>query len=54
MPLRINQPDEYYQDLFSSLNGLVYPGGSAKLGDSGYYRAAKVLWDLAAAQQEVS
>ena len=51
---RINQPDDYYQELFNNLNGLVFPGGSAKLGDSGYYRASKVLWDLAADQPDVS
>ncbi|XP_043238866.1 gamma-glutamyl hydrolase-like isoform X2 [Amphibalanus amphitrite] len=52
VPILINQPDEYYQELFHNLNGLVFPGGSAKLGDSGYYRAAKVLWDMAAAQPD--
>ncbi|KAF0305914.1 Gamma-glutamyl hydrolase [Amphibalanus amphitrite] len=52
VPILINQPDEYYQELFNNLNGLVFPGGSAKLGDSGYYRAAKVLWDLAAGQPD--
>jgi len=52
VPIRINQPREYYSQLFNHLNGLVFPGGSAKLDNrSGYGRAARVLWDLAANNQ---
>ncbi|XP_037080797.1 LOW QUALITY PROTEIN: gamma-glutamyl hydrolase-like [Pollicipes pollicipes] len=48
VPIRINQPRSYYRQLFSGLNGLVFPGGSAKLDVSGYGRAARILWDMAA------
>ena len=35
VPILINQPDDYYQMIFSSTNGLLIPGGAQDFDDSG-------------------
>jgi len=47
VPIKINQPDEYYTSLFDSINGLLIPGGGVDLIESGYARAGTFLYHLA-------
>lgn len=47
VPVLINQPDEYYEIIFNSTNGLLIPGGAVSLDDSGYAKAGKALFDMA-------
>ncbi|KAM9827315.1 LOW QUALITY PROTEIN: gamma-glutamyl hydrolase-like [Neosynchiropus ocellatus] len=47
VPIMINRPLEEYQKLFNSINGVLFPGGSASLFSSGYQRAAKFFYNLA-------
>lgn len=35
VPVLINQEEDYYQTIFNSTNGLLIPGGSVSLSDSG-------------------
>ena len=35
VPVLINQDEEYYETIFSSTNGLVFPGGQVSLDESG-------------------
>ena len=35
VPVLINQPDEYYQMIFNSVNGLLIPGGAVDFDTSG-------------------
>ena len=35
VPVLINQPEEYYEIIFNSTNGLLIPGGAVSLDDSG-------------------
>ncbi|XP_063587250.1 gamma-glutamyl hydrolase-like [Penaeus indicus] len=47
VPILINQDDDYYRKMISSINGLVFPGGSASITQrSGYGRAGRLLYDL--------
>ncbi|XP_037780215.1 gamma-glutamyl hydrolase-like [Penaeus monodon] len=47
VPILINQDDDYYRTMISSINGLVFPGGSASITQrSGYGRAGRLLYDL--------
>ena len=39
VPVLINQPEEYYQTIFDSTNGLLIPGGDVSLVDSGTLNA---------------
>ncbi|XP_031705831.1 gamma-glutamyl hydrolase-like isoform X2 [Anarrhichthys ocellatus] len=47
VPVMINQTLEEYKKLFNSINGILYPGGSASITSSGYERAAKIFYELA-------
>lgn len=47
VPVMINQTSEDYIKLFNSINGILYPGGSASIISSGYQRAAKIFYELA-------
>eukprot|EP00090_Calanus_glacialis_P045280 TRINITY_DN8294_c0_g1_i1.p1 TRINITY_DN8294_c0_g1~~TRINITY_DN8294_c0_g1_i1.p1 ORF type:complete len:323 (-),score=87.85 TRINITY_DN8294_c0_g1_i1:89-1057(-) len=38
---------EYYQKLFSSVNGLLIPGGAVSIFDSGYAEASNIFFDMA-------
>ena len=35
VPILINQPDEYYEMIFQSINGMMIPGGVASFDNSG-------------------
>uniref|UniRef100_A0A146L944 folate gamma-glutamyl hydrolase n=1 Tax=Lygus hesperus TaxID=30085 RepID=A0A146L944_LYGHE len=49
VPVWINEDTRYYQGIISSINGLVFPGGSADLLDPTDIGAAgQILFDLAA------
>ncbi|XP_022092688.1 gamma-glutamyl hydrolase-like [Acanthaster planci] len=48
VPILINQNDSYYEEMFASLNGVLFPGGG--LNDpihSGYGKAGKAFYELA-------
>ncbi|XP_061877911.1 gamma-glutamyl hydrolase-like [Entelurus aequoreus] len=47
VPIKINQPEEEYRRLFKSINGVLYPGGSANITSSGYQRSAKAFYEMA-------
>ncbi|KAM8882079.1 gamma-glutamyl hydrolase [Synchiropus picturatus] len=47
VPIMVNRPQEEYEKLFNSINGVLFPGGSASIFSSGYQRAAKVFYNLA-------
>lgn len=49
VPIKINQPDVYYRNMFASINGLLIPGGSADLETSGYAKAGAKLYNMAIA-----
>jgi len=44
VPVKINQTDAYYERLFSSLNGILFPGGGQDLLASGYANAARFFF----------
>ncbi|KAG0719127.1 Gamma-glutamyl hydrolase [Chionoecetes opilio] len=47
VPVMINQDDDYYAMIAASLNGMIFPGGSASITDkSGYGRAGELLYRL--------
>uniref|UniRef100_A0A0P4WHR4 folate gamma-glutamyl hydrolase n=1 Tax=Scylla olivacea TaxID=85551 RepID=A0A0P4WHR4_SCYOL len=47
VPVMINQEDDYYRNIASSVNGMVFPGGSASItNSSGYGRAGELLYHL--------
>jgi len=52
VPVRIDQPDEYYDDLFKKLNGVLLPGGGQDLIASGYTKAARHFFKLAKASHK--
>ncbi|XP_074649016.1 gamma-glutamyl hydrolase-like isoform X3 [Tubulanus polymorphus] len=47
VPIKINQPMEYYEKLFSYLNGILYPGGAVDIVNSGYARIGQIFFKLA-------
>ncbi|XP_071350909.1 gamma-glutamyl hydrolase [Trachinotus anak] len=47
VPIRINLTEEEYAEIFSSINGLLLPGGDVDLQTSQYSRAAKIFYNLA-------
>ncbi|XP_015422891.1 PREDICTED: gamma-glutamyl hydrolase [Myotis davidii] len=47
VPVRPDLTDEEYVKLFHSINGVLFPGGSADLKKSGYARTAKIFYSLA-------
>lgn len=44
VPVKINQTESYYERLFQSLNGVVFPGGGQDLLKSGYANAARFFF----------
>lgn len=46
-PILINQPHDYYTNIFNAVNGVIFPGGGTSLSTSGYGKAGKILYDLA-------
>uniref|UniRef100_A0A672HX08 folate gamma-glutamyl hydrolase n=1 Tax=Salarias fasciatus TaxID=181472 RepID=A0A672HX08_SALFA len=47
VPIRINRTEEEYSKIFSSINGLLLPGGDVDLQKSLFSRAAKTFYELA-------
>ncbi|XP_054446014.1 gamma-glutamyl hydrolase [Pteronotus mesoamericanus] len=47
VPVRPDLTNEEYEKLFQSINGVLFPGGSANIRESGYARAAKTFYNLA-------
>eukprot|EP00057_Strongylocentrotus_purpuratus_P032471 XP_787753.2 PREDICTED: gamma-glutamyl hydrolase [Strongylocentrotus purpuratus] len=51
VPILVNQTDEYYGNIFKSVNGILFPGGGADIVDDvsrvGYSGAAHILYHLA-------
>ena len=46
VPVLLNKNDNYYDELYSKLNGLLLPGGIL-LKDSIYMKTGKIFWDKA-------
>ncbi|XP_072168050.1 gamma-glutamyl hydrolase-like [Diadema setosum] len=51
VPILVRQPEEYYVQIFKSVNGILFPGGSATIQGltSDYAKAASILYHLAVA-----
>jgi len=47
VPVKINQPEEYYKTIFDSTNGLLIPGGNADIHHSGFERSALFFYQMA-------
>ncbi|KAL3219016.1 hypothetical protein MRX96_031173 [Rhipicephalus microplus] len=47
VPIFVNRTKAYYERLFNSVNGVLLPGGEADLNSSGYFKATKIIFDLA-------
>lgn len=47
VPIFNNLTTADYTELFSSLNGVLFPGGGANLHSSGYFRAAEAFFQMA-------
>lgn len=47
VPIHINMSDEYYHNMFNSINGVLFPGGDANLTNSGYAIAGRKIFELA-------
>ncbi|OWF36133.1 gamma-glutamyl hydrolase-like [Mizuhopecten yessoensis] len=47
VPIRIKEPDEYYEDIFQRINGVLLPGGSIDIMTSYHAKAAKKLYNMA-------
>ncbi|KAL1422952.1 hypothetical protein MTO96_021546 [Rhipicephalus appendiculatus] len=47
VPIFVDQTKDYYKKLFNSVNGVLIPGGGVDLDNSGYLKAAKIIFDLA-------
>ncbi|CAH1792999.1 unnamed protein product [Owenia fusiformis] len=47
VPIKIGECKEYYETLFKSLNGVLFPGGNVSLIKSGYACEGKLFYELA-------
>lgn len=47
VPIRNNLTEDQLEDLFSSINGVLFPGGGADIYDSPYSRTGKIIFNLA-------
>ncbi|XP_004435789.1 PREDICTED: gamma-glutamyl hydrolase [Ceratotherium simum simum] len=47
VPIRLDLTHEEYEKLFHSINGILFPGGSADLKKSGYAQVAKIFYNFA-------
>jgi hypothetical protein len=48
LPILLDQPDEYYQEVFSQTNGILFPGGNQGIDPSDIYtEEGEILWNLA-------
>ncbi|XP_072307372.1 gamma-glutamyl hydrolase [Eucyclogobius newberryi] len=47
VPIHINKSDDEHKALFKSINGVLFPGGSVSLSQSGYAKATRLFLALA-------
>ncbi len=48
LPILLNQPDEYYKEIFEMTNGLLFPGGNQGIDPADIYtEEGELLWNLA-------
>ena len=47
VPLPLDQPDQYYLDLYDQLNGVLFPGGGVYFNDSDYTRVCNLFFEKA-------
>ncbi|XP_067673155.1 gamma-glutamyl hydrolase-like [Haliotis asinina] len=47
VPIRVRETQQYYEELFSKINGVLLPGGHGGIRTSDYSRAARIIYDLA-------
>ncbi|XP_061788415.1 gamma-glutamyl hydrolase [Nerophis lumbriciformis] len=47
VPIRVTHTEEEFAKIFSSINGLLLPGGDVDIQNSQHTRAAKILYNLA-------
>ena len=52
-PVFVYRSQQYYEDMFRQLNGLLLPGGDSQLDSDGFGAAARAFWELAHAHPEV-
>ncbi|XP_070603952.1 gamma-glutamyl hydrolase isoform X2 [Erythrolamprus reginae] len=47
VPVRLNRSNEEYDEIFRSINGILFPGGSVNLATSEFSRVAKIFYTKA-------
>lgn len=48
VPIWINQPEDYYEEIMANLNGVLFPGGATYFNQSnGYADAGRHIYDIA-------
>ncbi|CAH1794487.1 unnamed protein product [Owenia fusiformis] len=47
VPIKIDECEEYYEEIFKSINGVLFPGGGVDIVTSDFACEAKKLYDLA-------
>ncbi|KAM5281064.1 gamma-glutamyl hydrolase [Ctenodactylus gundi] len=47
VPVRLDLSNAEYEELFRSINGILFPGGGVSLVESGYAQVAKIFYNLA-------
>lgn len=47
VPLPLDQPDQYYLNLYEQLNGVLFPGGGVYFNDSDYTRVCNLFFQKA-------
>ncbi|XP_043537274.1 gamma-glutamyl hydrolase-like [Chiloscyllium plagiosum] len=47
VPVRLNLTNDEYEKIFSSINGILFPGGSSDVKTSAFAKAAKTFYNLA-------
>ncbi|KAK7491912.1 hypothetical protein BaRGS_00016931 [Batillaria attramentaria] len=46
VPVLAGEPESYYNDLFSKINGVLFPGGGVSLTESQYARTGRIMYNL--------
>ncbi|KAL8593208.1 hypothetical protein ACOMHN_009863 [Nucella lapillus] len=54
VPVRAGEPVDYYHDMFSKLNGVLFPGGGVSLTESLYSRTGRILYNLSTQAYDAS
>ncbi|KAG8189952.1 hypothetical protein JTE90_009091 [Oedothorax gibbosus] len=47
IPIWIYKPREYYEDIISKINGVLFPGGGVPLSGNGYGQTGQIIYDIA-------